>query len=289
MGCWNKTCSLTNLPIFSGEAVYVFVLEKRKLYSQCYATGHYTPVYLPFESEYNDYGGGRDSGGIGFKLVLDAIRKKLIEIEMGENRYHDIAIKRSEFDEKLFFDGVVEQRLIVKDFFGKEVPVDYAMMRKDCVDAILNTWEIEGCERNYQTNKTEYFVYGYDDLLDEIPAYINVVQKQLEQDPLKLRLTAEVPLECSKLDAFLNFDRASCSSILSGRNLFYDLLEAGDTEQAEEFIKQFLKGVMLNFFFECTRKQWLPGGHEGSQEQDYNEYELLLQVTQEAIDRKKQE
>jgi hypothetical protein len=28
MGCWNKTCGLTNLPIMCGEKTYVFVLER---------------------------------------------------------------------------------------------------------------------------------------------------------------------------------------------------------------------------------------------------------------------
>ena len=53
MGCWNKTCGLTNLHIKAGERAYVFVLEKDEDDSHCYTTHMYKPLLLPFETTYN--------------------------------------------------------------------------------------------------------------------------------------------------------------------------------------------------------------------------------------------
>jgi len=292
MGCWNKTCSLTNLPIFSGEEVYIFVLEKKATYDQCYATGHYAPVLIPFEGVYNDYGGSDENSGVGLTYVLGAVRENLIEMEVGENDRHDVAVTRSSFGEDQFFESVREQRLIIENKFSKESYIDFAMMRKDCVDAILDTWKIEDCKYNHESKEVNYFEYGYNDLVEEVTAYVlaikDLVEKNDEIGFMLINNMAEYPV-CSKLAKTLNFNEHRFSGMLRGQGIVRALVEAGEIEQAEAFIKEYLKGAMLNIFLEGTRKQWLPGGHEGSQGQELESYELLLQVTQETINKRKTE
>ena len=50
MGCWNETCFLTGLPVFSGEPV-------RMLFIAMDADGGWLPATLPIKGEYDDYGG----------------------------------------------------------------------------------------------------------------------------------------------------------------------------------------------------------------------------------------
>ena len=67
--------------------MYVFVLEENQNRSDtCYTTSLYRPVLLPFESVYNDYGGGCDSGDIGFNLIMESIRQVLVEVPQGKNQ-----------------------------------------------------------------------------------------------------------------------------------------------------------------------------------------------------------
>jgi len=71
MGCWNKTCTLSNLPILADEPVYVVMLNPSDERSRCYTTAFYRPALLPFLSYYDDYGGGYDSKGPVFDTVLE--------------------------------------------------------------------------------------------------------------------------------------------------------------------------------------------------------------------------
>lgn len=86
MGCWNKTCALSNLPIFARERTYVFVLEESSSYRRSKAIDPnylYDLVLIPFESTYDDYGAGENSSGIALPIILDSLKRCLIEKEQG--------------------------------------------------------------------------------------------------------------------------------------------------------------------------------------------------------------
>ena len=69
MGCWNKTCGLSNLYIKAGQEAYVFPLVKRSQDGErCYSHAFWKPMLLPFVTEYNDYGGGKY---VGTKQALE--------------------------------------------------------------------------------------------------------------------------------------------------------------------------------------------------------------------------
>ncbi|KAI9549452.1 hypothetical protein GHT06_001852 [Daphnia sinensis] len=144
MGCWSKTCGLSNLHITAGTPVYVFVLEDSRAGDHCYSTNLFKPLLLPFESEYNDYGGGENSSGVAFELIMDGIKSRLVEVPLGENKYHDIAITKEKFDEELFFEAVHEDRLSISSY-GSTDPTNlqFVMFRKDVVDDILENRVIE--------------------------------------------------------------------------------------------------------------------------------------------------
>ena len=143
MGCWNKTCGLTNLPIFHGEEVYVFpIIENDDGDSLCYSTALWKPVLTPFIAEYNDYGDGENASGMVLPMILEGIKNVLVETEIGENASHDIAVKRDDFGIDLFFESTRERRLFIKEYGSQpQREVNYVMMRKDFVDAIWSDYK----------------------------------------------------------------------------------------------------------------------------------------------------
>ena len=172
MGCWNKTCGLSNLHITHGTEAYVFVLEPNEAGdSHCYATHLYKPLLLPFVTEYNDYGGGENSSGPGFQIIMDSIASKLHEVELGENKYHDIAVTKDKFGEELFFEAVHEGRLFREGNYSDPVKLEYVMFRKDVVDHILENRVIEkyvGDGKGTGGWGNNYIYYKFEDIVADI-------------------------------------------------------------------------------------------------------------------------
>lgn len=161
MGCWNKTCGLTNLHIYAGTPVYVFILvEPTYGGDDSSPNSIYDVCPTPFYSHYDDYGGGEDSSGSWVPYLISGFSENLIEKEVGENEYHDIEVKREGFDLEKFFETVHEKRLYLLNrrrmihndgsFKGKEeVRVSFTMLHKSIVDRLLDEipvqiWRNEG-------------------------------------------------------------------------------------------------------------------------------------------------
>jgi hypothetical protein len=180
MGSWYKTCGLSNLPILTGDRTYVFVMEQNSSEdNHCYSSHLYRPVLLSFESTYADYGAGESSSGIGLDLIMSGIKDRMIEIPQGENKYHDIPVTKEAFDEELFFESIREGRLKVKSYNG-ENRVEFTMLRKDVVDAILETYIIEkyvGEGKGNTGYKNSYINYQFADLVKEVPAAIAAIKE----------------------------------------------------------------------------------------------------------------
>lgn len=194
MGCWNGTCGLTNLPIFHGDEVYVFpIIETHRGGSFCYSTALYRPSVLPFRAKYNDYGAGEDCHGVGLSLLMKGIAKRLVELEVGENKYHDIAVKRDGFDVDKFFEACHEKRLLfmnpMRDYEAqpKHNHVFFTMIRKDVLDRLwseftFDKWkpEDETCiPESFETNK--YYVKNvtYEKLEPLIPSYVEHLKSNI--------------------------------------------------------------------------------------------------------------
>ena len=95
-------------------------------------------------------------------LIIDALRKNLAELETGENRYHDIAVKRDHFNVDMFFEACHENRLFVDTC--RKIPVKFTMMRKDIVDGILEKFSLY----DYRTKRD----LTYADCIGELDAVI---------------------------------------------------------------------------------------------------------------------
>ena len=149
MGCWNGTCGLSGLPIIHGTEMYVFPIIESYRDSFCYSTALYRPSVLPFRAEYNDYGAGEKCSGVGLDLLVEGIRDQLVEFDVGENKYHDIAVKKEGFDVDMFFEACHEKRLKFMNPMRGYHPekqhndVFFTMIRKDIADRLWNEWKFD--------------------------------------------------------------------------------------------------------------------------------------------------
>lgn len=164
MGCWNGTCGLTNLPIIHGDEMYVFPIVESYRDSFCYTTALYRPSVLPFRAEYNDYGAGEECSGVGLEILMEEIKHNLVEMDLGENQYHDIAVKREGFDVDVFFNACHETRLKfsnpLRGYAGQPQTKDvfFTMIRKDVADRLWSEWKFD----LWFTNKNRKIPEGFE-------------------------------------------------------------------------------------------------------------------------------
>ena len=121
MGCWNATCMLSHLPIFSGEETYAFLIARMPHEGRnWYASSRWTPVAM-FTGKYDDYGG------------LDDIKNERSHLELLQKFGFDI----KSFSEWPLYDFEAEEVSID----GKVIPVSIIMTRKDITDEMLQAFK----------------------------------------------------------------------------------------------------------------------------------------------------
>lgn len=173
MGCWNHTCAVTNLPVFEYEPVVVIMLRKTTPgfgSSFCYPSEYHNPLPLTFTGKYNDYGSVEDCEGPALDTIVRCIRNDLIEMELGENQYHDIEVKKDGFDVAKMFEADHEGRLCVRNYLRpKETsPLNHIVVKSEVYDAIVRTMTL----RRWDKERGSYEM-AYDDVIAEIPQYID--------------------------------------------------------------------------------------------------------------------
>jgi len=307
MGSWYKTCGLSQMAVRDDDEVMVFVLEKNlDETDRCYSTAFWAPSLLPFYSKYGDYGRGADDSGIALPYIMEGIKQSLVEMELGDNEYHDIEIKRDRFDIELFYEAVHEGRLFKSDWRGDKQMIDFVMIRKDIADDILANFQREeyvgeGGECGYNNNyKMVTFAKILEDLPDFMVKLAEFVKPEDELDDrandalLRMKfgggLSTVFKYEDNNLvGKWVRGDGYRFSRLANPNEIVLDLMEAGKVKEATEVMVELLKGMYLNCFMEMTRRNWAPGGHEGSQGNEAHGYRIMAEATLRALDRAKAE
>jgi len=293
MGCWNKTCGLSNLAIHDGEPVLVFTLVRNNSISDfCYSTALYSPVLLPFYSEYNDYGAGENSSGVGLPLILEGLRENLVELEQGENEYHDIPVKRDDFDEEKYWEAIHEGRLRVNSHRG-ERDVQFVMFHKRFVDHILENYTIKKFVKTGPDYKDyKYIDYKFADVLGDLPSAIDELIENRDDkfgylfNPLE-RLSRS-KIENNLAAEYLRFsDTYRYSNLININEVVRDLIEANDRDMLTHVLTDYLTGMFIDGFMMSTRKVWIPGCHEGSQSSEDTAYRTLINAMTAVLDEDK--
>jgi hypothetical protein len=305
MGCWNKTCGLSNLQITAGTPVYVFVLERNSTYDGCYATGLYRPSLFPFVSEYNDYGGGENNSGAALDLIMGAIRRDLVEMPEGENKYHDIPVTRDGFDAEKFFDAVHEERLSIQGRFRREpIELSFTMMHKAIVDDLLKNRVLidyvgngAGNHDPYDHGSLDYRRYQFADIVDSLKPLLT--QMLTDSQDLSKEEKFFVPDRMHNYcDQYLaaswmtRYSEHRYSRLVDVKRILRKMMEIGTEDAVDRAIPvftEFLRGRFIDCFMEEARKTWVPGGHEGSQGSSDTALVELFGATLRVINRERKE
>jgi hypothetical protein len=288
MGCWNKTCGVSNLHIHAGDPVYVFILEQNTVGSNhCYSNHFYDPVMVPFHSHYNDYGRGENNSGIGLEVVIKNLKEKLIEKEIGENRYHDIAVKRETFDVYMLFESMQEGRLEIQNPYARypgnleNISVDFVMMRKDVVDKLIEEYDIEVYSNG------GYTYYKFSNVLDGVDELIQAVQEKINEP----YYFGDIILSTNdKINHWIEFwTGMQFRSFVNPLAELTSLVKGNRIEDAKQFATDALKGAFMIRFMEMTRRSWIPQCGEGSQNTELAGHKLLAKTILEIADKEEKE
>jgi hypothetical protein len=301
MGCWNKTCALSNLHINAGDSVYVFLIEEQPTKTNhCESTHLYSPILVPFYSRYDDYGTGENNTGAALPVIIESLKQKLIEKELGYNSYHDLEVKRDKLTVDNLFELMREQRLCVNNPYKsihpdqpQELKVEFVMMRKDIVDKILYNYKIDYYDANFKTKEI-----GFNDILEDVDFVINYFQEENNYcayteefqtiRPHFLRgALIERNSKMSKLVEY--FDSYYFSKTVPIFDNLVNFVRNHDTYLAREFLTDALKGAFIAKFMENTRRSWIPQCGEGSQNTDPDGHKLLAETVIEVLQKEKEE
>lgn len=320
MGCWNGTCSISNLHIHAGKRVMVFILSKNnRPDSLCYSNALYSPCLFPFYGEYDDYGGVENCTGETLPLLLDTIKSKLFEYDLGENKYHDIEVKAENFNIELLFAADHEGRLAISEYdpYGRSAynagissqseqdkldnlymkllkpgymkqELTHITIHGDIADAILTKYYIS----NYVGEGKGTVGYGncynhiyFKDIVDAIPAAVDLCKKL---DPNILDILGFRALGSSDNIALtwlqdLN-NRSHEFSIMSFIGLVDQLMRNGQWDSIPAIFESALTGLWIDTYMNRTRKLWVPTGGKGSQSSDHQGYRLLTNAINSVLD-----
>jgi len=288
VGSWNHTCAITNLPIFAGEEVEVVLLKsnvRQDEYSFCYPDAYYTPFPLTFSGKYNDYGSVEDCHGVALETTVNAIQEHLLEMEVGENEYHDIAAKKEGFDVAELFNLDHEGRLFIvnrKNQFDlrEGIRVKHIVIRKEVYDGIMAGRTFE----KWDHEKSETIYLKYEDLVEECKQFTEDMDNIIGLEPtdiLKIYWVMDGVIGDTKVSRMLaNRGEGSYGTDYPIRlvEMLFNLHKE-DSENYEAMLDNALRLSILRGFIDGGRKSWHVPSGVGSQDQDTDCQELCAKLT----------
>jgi hypothetical protein len=255
---------------------------------------------MPIYAKYNDYGGAEDCTGIGVDLVMNAIKEELVELPVGENTSHDIAVKREGFDADVFFEAVHESRLFIKGRYTRQRQhVGFVMIHKDVFDHVL---ENRAVERYVGTNlgttgwDNSYIHITFADVKKDLEVCVDYMfsaagKKELFFfEPLRslqnISKENNIPNTAARM---LSSDEYRYSGLFRPSLMVSDHINAGKREELVEVLTEYLKAMWIDGFMMDTRKFWSPQSGAGSQQQEPEGYLLLIDAMKKVLDAEKRE
>lgn len=331
MGSWNSTCAVSNLHIRSGQEVVVFMLEKnhKERDNFCYTNSLYQLCYMPFFGKNNSYGEVEYCHGAGLELLIEDIRENLLEMELGDNQYHDTEVKKDEFNIEKLFEADHENRLFLtteKDYFEYDHDVLKHFAEKEKTGQLLDE-EVKlkaRLEKNLQNGVAQgqrithiqvhahifndilekfylkdYVANGkggyknvkryFKDVLKDIPAVVAALQSQKGEEMYDFFPLSDV--EKNFVADFLNYiNTYDTSRTLSPMKTLKKMAkENKSSEEIEAVLVDFMKGKWFSYFMSATRKIYGPQCGVGSQSENLNAYEILTKSVSSIIKAEKKE
>jgi len=282
MGCWNHTCAVTNLPIFAGDEVEVILLKSAMSPSDyasfCHLGSYYTPLPLTFHGTYNDYGAVEDCEGVALDTLINRLREVLVEFDVGENQYHDIEVKKEDFDVDYLFTIDHESRFYIDNGIRmfdspKTLRVKHIVVRKEVYDAIVEKTVIDwwcGPSKHKLSNlDTEQFAKDIDE-------FHNLDANDVKQMMMRFRGVGETITK-----EILKNEGGGVYGMNQPINILETLMDVrlNQPEIFDGLLDNALRFVMFNHFMEAARKSYVVPSGVGSQDDSTKSQELCARLT----------
>lgn len=290
MGCWNGSCALSGLPIFHHDKVYVYLLigkvnaDDR---SHCSPSTYFYPLVYHFEAEYNDYGGIEEETGPLISKLVETVKDNLIEMEVGKNPCHDIAVKKEGFNLETLIEADHESRLFVEANYLGNVTVNHITIRKDVLDCLFATY---GRERYMGTIDPHYQTFKYAEVLELCQAAAKQQYDAYENgERTAFRFNFIDVNNAGHGLRFLNEALNACRYqwILIPSCDLHDAAEARDYPLFSALIEHIVHHYWLDSIMHAARRSWVVPSGAGSQDDDTTAHEALAITTLATIDKLK--
>ena len=268
MGCWNATCAISNLPIFSGEEVYALLLCESPFEPNnfCYATALWQPVGFYFHGSYNDYGALEKCHGEFLQANIEILRTHLVEFDVGENEWHDIEVKKDKFNVELMFEANHENRLLIENCMShlkdgrpnRKIKIIY--IKESIFNGIMKEFNPE---EPYSDNGTLRYK-TYDEQV------LQSCEKYKEKLIGELGMFAEFPHDLRGSEGTYNFPEV--------RQMFEMAAKHEDKSKFPEICINMMAISKLNYFMDIARHSWVPPSGSGSQNGETEPYEIMIKL-----------
>ncbi len=290
MGCWNQTCAITNLPIYAGEEVEVIMLQFSNMIagsSLCYPYFYHVPIPLTFQGIYNDYGAVEDCKGAALNIIIDNIREHLFEMEEGENKYHDVAVKKDEFDVTKMFELDHEDRLnIVNPYRGypdekEKTMIKHAVIRKEVYDKLVEGIKVE----MWDSEAKETIHVGIDDILKQRHAITEDIDRIIaapDDALIKQGWIMRNSMGGNSLAGKMLQRHGEYRGVNHPINAMEELIEIredGTADDYEAVLDNLLRFSMVMYYMNIARKVWVLPSGLGSQDDNTQAQRLCAELT----------
>lgn len=297
MGSWNHTCMISRMPVHAGEEVVSIFLAQRPPEMteshRCYVHALYDPLPFLIYGEYSDYGSVENFTGPQDDIVVNWFKNNVMEMEQGDNQYHDVPVKRPTLTMDELYEIDHEGRLFIEfDTYrhkGVKRQIDHIVIKKRLFDRIIEDTILD----SYQS--TGYHHYKFKDLMWNIDGAIQWLKaywtppydENDETIPSKLRLALMMASargnETDKLihATYRNTDIPPQCAWLRKREWhglcdpFVEEFKKADFEQAKVLLIERLKFSWLEAWLSYARHWWNVPGNVGGQD-DHHEYHEML-------------
>ena len=291
MGSWNHTCVITKLPIQAGEEVVVFILKQNgHELTKCYSTSYYSPMLYHFYGEYDDYGGVKNCHGFGLLPAIEEVRNAMVEMPLGENKYHDHAVSKADFNITKFFELDHDHRLFTKNNHFKPdrisshplyLQITHIVIRKQVFESLLAGY-IAYTSDTMNGYKAVKFTFQ-----DCLTTVVEIMQVAKHQQLIKNSLYADYPPDLvmemliaphiSRYGFLYGIFKAQSYNILSN---MADILKSDSTDQQiSDFAYQITVRAWMHNIMEDGRQMWCPPSGAGSQNDFTNTQRLIARIT----------
>lgn len=267
MGCWNESCMLTGLPIYSGDRTYAVMLMENSLRGHsCYATNSYIPVAI-MEGTYNDYGSLEmceqpEPGNIPRRII--SVLKKHVKKDLSFMKdLSQVVTSMEDYNVHDLIDAANINHLgfLVPEGFQKSlqakpfVEIKFVFLKADVVDEIIDDCD----QKNSVYEKDKYL---WDDLFTP-----NM------KDKPSLALSVHDLESLNEMYRCLSLDMAGN---IATKTFVMELLELSQYDEAIR--KMYFKLIQVNVILQRLRKAWYIPSGAGSQDGYDPIYAVFLKV-----------